>query len=1114
MIKPEAIPQYTGDLGQLEKDHAGLTKDAGQIRDTGSSVHTHFQALSAYYKAPEAEQLFASTKPVKDRADGFADDLEKVASSLSDYASEIRPLVTKLARLKTDATTFVNDNKDDDDWEYDGDKVEEHNKLRDDITATVAAFWAAERTCHNKITALFGGTQMVAGDGSERKDQYGFNADDLKNAKLPWGDPVEEKHHWYEVGHWVKSFVWDGLIVDGIWGTIKGLGTLVGFGGWDAMGQAWKGLAQLATGLVISAVPGASTLFWTLPDDKLPSWLRDSRTAMKETGKALVAWDEWGKNPGRAAGAVTFNVLTTVFTGGAGGAAAGAGKAGAVAKVLSVAGKAGKVIDPMTYIAKGAGAGLSKIGDITKGLKGIGNIEIPRLPDDAITLPEGSLKLPDGTFHLPEGAAIPEGGVKLPDGNVKFPDDVPLLPENTTKLPTHTDTPVQYFDHDGNLLDDNGGIVQHADDAPKESSPTTAVKEPVLVGAGAHTADVSAHVGDNAVHLGSDLGDTGRLADDLPGSHTGDNLPGGNAHDLGHSPSAGHELPAGGHHGDGNGGHGGGHEDPVGGGHDGTGGPGHDGPSTGGDHVPDGPGSNGPGSDVPGPPHGGDGGVPGGITPDGPRGNLPDGSWAGENGLRLDREANAAADDFMRRSTEAEPRITESMQGIAGKVDNGKLIGLEYRLKGEDSLKRKLATDMLEDIGVDPARALGDIKDSVRYTMEVPSNGYTHGVQQAIDDLQAKGFENVTFKNTWDSTGYKGINSTWRDPLSGQTFELQFHTADSFTAKMDGHVLYEKERLPGVSPDELAAIKAEQAELFGKVPVPHGAGDIKIGGRGVDDVVSTIGKDVDSAVHGVGSAADDVGRLGDDATHLGDDAAHVGDDATDLGDDAADGARADDHDGGPYTDGPRGGWSGAGWVEKPDPIHDPDSVAAAEMYENIRSTDNKVELPAISRSTGVDESVLRQVKSHLFRSQHEVAIGPDTFKKGLFTPRIDIGEMWFAAREGKLSEEGVQQFKHLMAHEYVESRLMKSGLPYIREYDHLWELDPSDGKYYRPKFPQDITDAGAHDLAPNDKIGGFRHWRSLGMEPPKVQLADDLSNVDDVVKAIHQELRLKGLDLK
>ena len=61
--------------------------------------------------------------------------------------------------------------------------------------------------------------------------------------------------------------------------------------------------------------------------------------------------------------------------------------------------------------------------------------------------------------------------------------------------------------------------------------------------------------------------------------------------------------------------------------------------------------------------------------------------------------------------------------------------------------------------------------------------------------------------------------------------------------------------------------------------------------------------------------------------------------------------------------------------------------------------------------------------------------------------------------------------------------------------------------------PEDVMDAGAHDLAPNDKIGGFRHWRSLGMEPPKVDLSDDLSHLDEVVKAIHQQLRLKGMDL-
>ncbi|MET7860856.1 hypothetical protein ABZS81_27360, partial [Streptomyces sp. NPDC005318] len=256
-------------------------------------------------------------------------------------------------------------------------------------------------------------------------------------------------------------------------------------------------------------------------------------------------------------GAVTFNVLTTVFTGGAGAGVSGAGKAGAVAKVLSVAGKAGKVIDPMTYIAKGAGAGLSKIGDITKGLKGIGNVEIPTLPDDAIVLPEGALKLPDGAVHLPEGAAIPDGAIELPDGNFKLPDDVPVLPEGATKLPTEPGAPAQYFDGEGNLLDEKGDIVQKAEDARPEPSPDidpdaagadtphtgspSPDRQPALVGAGAHTADSAAHAGDHVIRLGdslgNDLGDIGRTGDNLPGTNIGDNLPGGNA---------GNHLPGGG----------------------------------------------------------------------------------------------------------------------------------------------------------------------------------------------------------------------------------------------------------------------------------------------------------------------------------------------------------------------------------------------------------------------------------------------------------------------------------------------------------------------------------------------------------------------------------------
>ncbi|MFI1711945.1 hypothetical protein ACH420_48230, partial [Streptomyces griseoruber] len=308
---------------------------------------------------------------------------------------------------------------------------------------------------------------------------------------------------------------------------------------------------------------------------------------------------------------------------------AGAGKAGAVAKVLSVAGKAGRVIDPMTYIAKGAGAGLSKIGDIAKGLKGLGDIEIPKLPENAITLPEGTVHLPDGTVHLPEGAAVPEGATRLPDGNVKLPDNTPALPEGSVKLPTDAGAPARYYDPQGNLLDENGSVLKQAQDGPGDivdqpdthtpaHTPTsgadtprvdTPAKEPALVGAAPHTAESAGQHINLGNSLDTHLGDAGRVGDNatttpvvhagdhLPGGTAGDHLPGGSAHEHGPSPSAAHEPPSGHtdgtgpHHGDGHGNHhgespGSRHDGPTTGTHEqtGTAGHGHDGGTTTGGH--------------------------------------------------------------------------------------------------------------------------------------------------------------------------------------------------------------------------------------------------------------------------------------------------------------------------------------------------------------------------------------------------------------------------------------------------------------------------------------------------------------------------------------------------
>ncbi|WP_030549365.1 YwqJ-related putative deaminase [Streptomyces albus] len=535
MIKPEAIPQFTGDLGQLEKDATGLGNDADNIRETGKGVHTQFQGLSAFYTAPEAEALFASTKPVQDKADEFADDLEKVKSALDEYAAEVRPLAAKLKQLKADAAAFVASVEGDDEWKYDGDKIDEHNALQSEVTATVAAFWEAERTAANKITALVGGTQYRANDGSDGKNMYGFSAEDMKDAEVPWGTAENEKYHWYEVHQHIKSFVWDGLIVDGVWGTIKGLGTLVGFDGWEAMKDAWKGLGMLVVGTALYTSP----LAYAVPDSALPQWMKDSKEVAKQTGKALLAWDTWSENPARAAGAVTFNVLTSIT--GAGNIA----KGGTVAKVASVAGKAGAFLDPMTHIASVVGkAGQAmKIGDVLAGLKNLnlGKIDIPALPDGATLLPDGRLELPDGTVkvpdtplqladgtvHVPEGTAprvpseLPSGAVLMPDGSVLHPDGKLQLSDGNMST-----APVKVEPHKVDLATPDEAAVRVPDPelelvgAGARNTPPGAVAQLGDAGNPSAITDNTAG-GGTPPHLGPNAGDTA-----LGGTaRTGDNLP-------------------------------------------------------------------------------------------------------------------------------------------------------------------------------------------------------------------------------------------------------------------------------------------------------------------------------------------------------------------------------------------------------------------------------------------------------------------------------------------------------------------------------------------------------------------------------------------------------------
>ena len=223
-----------------------------------------------------------------------------------------------------------------------------------------------------------------------------------------------------------------------------------------------------------------------------------------------------------------------------------------------------------------------------------------------------------------------------------------------------------------------------------------------------------------------------------------------------------------------------------------------------------------------------------GVGPDGPDptppdrpdlGRQPDGSWVGEEHgarLKLEPDANTAADTLLRNAAINEPKISPRIQEIVGRVDGARMPGYpDFVLKAEDSLKRKLATDLLKDADLTAADTPNVVKDSVRYTMEIPDGSYTAGVQQAVADLRAQGYQSVTFKPAWDNPdAYKGLNTTWYDPVTKQTFELQFHTPASFDAKMVTHGYYEAMRVPGVTPEELTRLVDKQAREFRGVNVP------------------------------------------------------------------------------------------------------------------------------------------------------------------------------------------------------------------------------------------------------------------------------------------------------
>jgi DNA/RNA non-specific endonuclease/Tuberculosis necrotizing toxin len=480
-IDPSAIP---GD--QLDPDGidtaANAMRSIGQaVSEQGGTVVSSWQGLAAHYEAPEAATLFGVMDPVKTNAETFGSNVGTVASALNDFADEIRPIKAELANLRSQAYDFVNTTVANGvdkttyagragavqthvDWDEDQGAVDKNNSLIAAVNHQMTLLWAAERTCANKIYDTIGFSHIQAASDS---NPNGYGVDEIpEGTDMPWGKKVDRKESCGEkVASGVGHFVWDGVIVGGLWGTVKGLGTLVlGYnpqtGEWfsgDAYKAAWSNLGMLGVGLVATSAGG---LPLTLMPGPVGDFFRKGRDTVIEAGKSMIAWDKWKDDPAAAAGESVFNIGTLILP--------GAGEVGAVktgtsiaAKTVRVAGRVAEVVDPTTWLLKAGVTGVKiaapVIADLSVGTK----LALDNLDD------LGKIDLPKIELPKVEVPTVPGGGIDVttPTGGSAL--DVPP--------PRHIETPTEL--------------------------PTGQVREPVLVGGGTHVDTGATHIDTGATHI-------------------------------------------------------------------------------------------------------------------------------------------------------------------------------------------------------------------------------------------------------------------------------------------------------------------------------------------------------------------------------------------------------------------------------------------------------------------------------------------------------------------------------------------------------------------------------------------------------------------------------------
>ena len=639
-IKVDAIPGADIDPDAIDENARTIGTISGQVSEHGSNVHFKWQGMAGVYEAPESPTLLGLMAPVSSQATQVSDNLAEVSAALIAFAADVRPIKAELDSLRVQAQTFVDSIQGGvqvreinpawtaaqspyggatamptyqgswgssttgsssaaapdkyrtvtKEWHESQDHVDRNNELIAAVNAQQIKLWEAERACANRIRALYGAQPLHAATSED--DALGYGISEIpEGTEMPWGAEVERTEGCGEATakFIFKDFLWEGIAVGGVWGTITGLGTLVlgynpetgEFFSGDAWGAAWGNLGLIAvSGLANSPMLGP--LFWTDSLAQatgmggfLPQEVRDFKAKADEaalnTGKALIAWDKWQDDPGTALGESVFNVGTALIPVG-GAAVAGVKTASTAASVVSKIAKVADFVDTAAFAMNGAmklgGAGIRGLDGIigrlgTDATDGF-HLNTPDMPfvandaaaglralDDAgVDLSHVTARVEDGVavYEFPPTDAIPSGRIEMPAGSFDGVGggDVPVRTDGGADAGVAAPVREPELVSAGGVRGETspGPVNSIVEDAPVRTETGGAGESTVVREPSTETGGGSSHAGgESGGHGGSDTGNGGGLGrgDDASSAGRGDEAPTG-----GHAPDGDVTGPAGG----------------------------------------------------------------------------------------------------------------------------------------------------------------------------------------------------------------------------------------------------------------------------------------------------------------------------------------------------------------------------------------------------------------------------------------------------------------------------------------------------------------------------------------------------------------------------------------